>query len=211
MLIQRAGTGTLPPPGFTSPPWASLSRQWNQIPRPSTPTVTLGPTTITLGQEDSEGDDFLEDVQNQIDGHQFGWDNESPSRQVEVGAFKAEWRPVSNGEFERFWRGDGKDLVGLPKSWVEEDGAIHVCVFRATCDLTLLRFTPQVKTMYGPVPMEHAQHWPVLTSYDDLAIYAHAKGGRLPTEPELRLFLDTYDDGYEGGANSGFRNWHPVP
>lgn len=65
--------------------------------------------------------------------------------------------------------------------------------------------------MYGLVPMHVAEHWPVLTSYDDLAIYAKAKGGRLPTEPELRLFLDLYEVGHEGGANVGFRNWHPVP
>jgi L-histidine Nalpha-methyltransferase / hercynylcysteine S-oxide synthase len=63
--------------------------------------------------------------------------------------------------------------------------------------------------MYGPVAMSIAQHWPVLTSYDDLEVYASSKGGRLPTEPELRLFLDTYNDTYEHGANSGFRNWHP--
>ena len=65
--------------------------------------------------------------------------------------------------------------------------------------------------MYGPVSMDIAQHWPVLTSYDHLLMYAQSKGGRLPTEPELRLFLDTYDVGFEGGANIGFRNWHPVP
>jgi len=59
--------------------------------------------------------------------------------------------------------------------------------------------------------MDVAENWPVLTSYDDLARYAEWKGGRLPTEPELRLFLDLYDVGYEGGANIGFRNWHPVP
>jgi len=59
--------------------------------------------------------------------------------------------------------------------------------------------------------MKVAQHWPVLSSYDQLSAYARYMGGRLPTEPELRLFLDTYDVGHEGGANSGFRNWHPVP
>ena len=64
--------------------------------------------------------------------------------------------------------------------------------------------------MYGPVAFDIARHWPVLTAYDDLAAYAASKGGRLPTEPELRLFLDTYDVGHAGGANVGFRNWHPV-
>ena len=69
----------------------------------------------------------------------------------------------------------------------------------------------QVRTLYGYVSMSVAGDWAVLTSYDDLETYAKWKGGRLPTEPELRLFLDTYDVGHEGGANIGFRNWHPVP
>ena len=59
--------------------------------------------------------------------------------------------------------------------------------------------------------MKTAHLWPVMTTYDDLLTYATAKGGRIPTEPELRLFLDKFDYGYEGGTNVGFRNWHPVP
>ena len=59
--------------------------------------------------------------------------------------------------------------------------------------------------------MEIARNWPVLTSFDDLKLYARSKGGRLPTEPELRLFLDKYDVGYEGGTNIGFRHWHVTP
>lgn len=59
--------------------------------------------------------------------------------------------------------------------------------------------------------MEKAAHWPVLTSYDDLSKYAQVQGGRLPTESELRLFYDKFECGYEGGANVGFRNWHPIP
>ena len=69
----------------------------------------------------------------------------------------------------------------------------------------------KVRTLYGPVSMEIAAQWPVLASYDDLVLFAASKGGRLPTEPELRLFLDFYDVGHEGGANIGFRDWHPVP
>lgn len=64
--------------------------------------------------------------------------------------------------------------------------------------------------MYGPVPMFVARHWPVLTAYDDLCVYARSRGGRLPTEAELRLFLNEYAVGYEGGGPSGFRNWHPT-
>ncbi|KAF8221072.1 hypothetical protein L208DRAFT_1415679 [Tricholoma matsutake] len=193
MLIQRAGTGTLPPPGFLSPSWELLLQQWNSIPAPSNTTVTLGPVAVTLGHADCEGEDKLEGIAEDIDGHIFGWDNESPERKVDVGVFRVDWRPVSNCEFETFWRAEGAGKLGMPGSWVEEDGEI------------------KVRTMYGPVSMDIARHWPVLTSYDHLLMYAKSKGGRLPTEPELRLFLDTYDVGFEGGANFGFRNWHPVP
>lgn len=130
MLIQRAGTGTLPPPGFTVPPWEDLKHQWSSIPTPSTETVVVGPASVILGHQDSEADDerpeFVEDVQ----GHNFGWDNESPERHVTVDAFKAEWRPVSNHEFQQFWLGEGKRLgVQMPKSWViAEDEDIKVCV-----------------------------------------------------------------------------------
>ena len=68
-----------------------------------------------------------------------------------------------------------------------------------------------MRTLYGPVPMKIARNCPLITSFDNLSTYASVKGGRIPTEPELRLFLDKFECGYEGGANLGFRNWHPVP
>ncbi|KAJ7497023.1 C-type lectin protein [Mycena latifolia] len=190
MLIQRAGTGTIPPPGFVVPPWELLKLQWDATPAPSTDSVILGPATLTLGHNDSEADDFLPGTELEAEGRQYGWDNESPARQVEVGQFRAAWRPVTNKEFLVFWKA-GK--AELPKSWVEEDGEV------------------KVRTIYGLVSIDIAAHWPVLTTYDDLSAYAKSKGGRLPTEPELRLFLNKYDVGYEGGANIGLRNWHPVP
>ena len=59
MLIQRAGTGMLPPPGFAPPPWDALAAQWDAAPAPTTPTVQLGPCTLTLGHDDQEPDDLL--------------------------------------------------------------------------------------------------------------------------------------------------------
>lgn len=125
MLIQRAGTGTLPPPGFTAPSWEVLMQQWSNIPAPSSPSVVLGPATVTLGHQDSEGDDKLPELMNDVDGVTFGWDNESPPRQIKVDAFRVDWRPVTNGEFEAFWRAN-QGSVGLPGSWVEEDGKMKV-------------------------------------------------------------------------------------
>jgi len=194
MLIQRAGSGTLPPPGFTSPPWVSLVDKWvDQTPLVSSSTTTLGPATIILGHDDSEADDFHPEFMHNVDGHEFGWDNENPPRAVEVGKFTIDWRPVSNGEFYKFWRGKGHGKVDMPKSWIDEAEEI------------------KVRTLYGPVSMEISKDWPVTTSYDDLMLYAEHKGGHIPTEPELRLFFDTHDVGHKGGANIGFRNWHPIP
>ncbi|OBZ71212.1 hypothetical protein A0H81_08707 [Grifola frondosa] len=189
MLLQRAGTGTLPPTGFSPPVWSVLAESWERLPAPDTLTVTLGPETLTVGHDDSEAEDDTTDVA----GHEFGWDNEHPKRTVHVPEFKIEWRPVTNGEFYEFFIGEGKEQVQLPASWVEIDGEMLV------------------RTFYGPVPMKVAKDWPVITSYDNLSTYASVKGGRIPTEPELRLFLDKFECGYEGGANIGFRNWHPIP
>ncbi|EPQ54993.1 hypothetical protein GLOTRDRAFT_60878 [Gloeophyllum trabeum ATCC 11539] len=191
MLIQRAGTGTLPPPGPV-PPFEALARQWAATPPPATRTVTLGPATVVLGHDDQESEDLLEENALSVEGHAFGWDNESPRRAVAVGRVAFEWRPVSNAEFRAFWEERGAEIQ-MPASWVLDAGEL------------------KVRTLYGPVAFAVAAHWPVLTSYDNLAAYAARQGGRLPTEPELRLFLDTYDAGHAGGGNVGFRHWHPVP
>lgn len=182
----------LPPPGFAIPPWKQLAAQLEAVPPPATQYTVLGPCTLTMGHDDQEPDDLRPELETAVAGHEFGWDNESPPRAVSVGKFKASWRPVTNGEFLEYWRA-GDDSVPLPPSWVLEGGEVGV------------------RTLYGPVPMRVARTWPVLTAYDDIAAYAASRGGRIPTELELRLFLDTYQIGYEEGANMGFRNWHPLP
>jgi L-histidine Nalpha-methyltransferase / hercynylcysteine S-oxide synthase len=59
--------------------------------------------------------------------------------------------------------------------------------------------------------MKIAHLWPVIADYNGLSAYATHRGGRLPTEAELRLFFDKFEISYEEGRNVGFRNWHPVP
>jgi len=190
MLIQRAGTGTIPPSvgGFSTPCWESLAEVWDAAPDPSSATVTLGPATIELGHDDFEADDASLDVRD----HEFGWDNEHPRRKADVGEFRIGWRPITNGQFYEYWKAaEGK--VKMPKSWVRHNG--HV----------------MVRTLYGSVPMKIAHLWPVTTDYDSLSAYATVRGGRLPTEAELLLFYDKIECGYEGGRNIGFRNWHALP
>ncbi|KAJ7701438.1 DUF323 domain-containing protein [Mycena rosella] len=193
MLLQRAGSGTLPPPGFAPPSWTSLADAWNSAPEPMSSTVTLGPVTLTLSHDDNEAEDDVPGKDTDVAGHEFGWDNEHPKREVHVDEFRIEWRPVTNGQFFKYRASQAEGTVALPASWVEFEGAIHV------------------RTLYGPVPMKIAQNWPVLTSYSNLSKYAIVQGGRLPTESELRLFLNKFESGYEGGANLGFRNWHSIP
>jgi len=190
MLIQRAGTGTIPPSvgGFATPCWESLAETWDAAPEPPSATITLGPATVELGHDDFEVDDASLDVKD----HEFGWDNEHPRHKVDVGEFRIEWRPITNGQFYEFWK-KAEGEVLLPKSWVIQNGEVLV------------------RTLYGPVPMKIAQRWPVLTDYNSLSAYAIVRGGRLPTEAELRLFYDKFESGYAGGRNVGFRNWHPVP
>ena len=59
--------------------------------------------------------------------------------------------------------------------------------------------------------MKVAHLWPVVTDCNSLSAYATDRGGRIPTEAELRLFFDKFEICYEEGRNVGFRNWHPIP
>lgn len=189
ILLQSPETRT--PPGFTPPPFAQLAKQWAAVPKPSTPYAEIaGP--VVMGHDDQEPDDFADGTELTADPmHVLGWDNESPARTVDVAPLRVEWRPISNADFYAFWRAqDGK--MEMPKSWVLENGEV------------------KVKTFYGPLPLAIAGTWPCLASYEALLAYAQSKGGRIPREHELRLFLDKYNVRFEEGANAGFRHWHPT-
>lgn len=128
MLLQGAGipNGTLPPPGFATPQWEVLAEQWDAVPPPEDPTVILGPDTIVLGHDDPEDEDENPEKATILDGVEFGWDNEHPSREVEVKQIRISWRPVTNGEFYEYWKEDGTGKVSMPASWIESDGGVQV-------------------------------------------------------------------------------------
>ena len=149
MLLQRAGSGTLPPTGFIAPPWTSLAEDWNKTPAPRAKTVTLGPAVVSLGHDDDEGED---DTKSLTEGHEFGWDNEHPKRQVNVDRFKIEWRPVTNGEFSQFYFGAGNGKVSFPASWVDDDGIIKVCAF-------LIKFTCPTMPRFRYALYMDLSHW----------------------------------------------------
>lgn len=50
-----------------------------------------------------------------------------------------------------------------------------------------------VRTVYGPVPLKFALHWPVSASYDDLSGCATWMGGRIPTAAEARSIYNHVD------------------
>ncbi|KAL1663454.1 hypothetical protein GGF50DRAFT_116039 [Schizophyllum commune] len=204
MLLMKAGEGLRAPKGFAPPPWEALVEAWDAEPELEGETLTIGPAEVTLGHEDDETLD--EQVSEEaVRKREFGWDNEHPVRTEKVGEVRMSWRPISNGEFYTYWSAN-RATVPLPPSWVEP----------AKDDATTTNTADpyggmRVRTLYGSVHMKYAHRWPVMASYDMLSAYAVVRGGRLPTEAELRLFLDKFESGYEGGANVGFRNWHPTP
>jgi formylglycine-generating enzyme required for sulfatase activity len=126
MLLQRAGSDVIPPPGFCPPPWESLAAAWDSAPMPPSDTVTLGPAVITIGHDDFEADDVDPEKTRNVVGHEFGWDNEYPKRETHVAKFRIAWRPVTNGQFYAFYEGGGKNKVELPATWIEEEGKIKV-------------------------------------------------------------------------------------
>lgn len=51
-----------------------------------------------------------------------------------------------------------------------------------------------VRTVYGPVSLAHALHWPVSASYDELTRCAKWMGGRIPTAEEARSIYSYADE-----------------
>ena len=135
MLVQKAdsdGSGTAPPPGIHAPVWDELVKQWDAIPVPAHSSTELGPEIISVGRDDHEPDDYVAKEFIDVELHSFGWDNENPRRQVEVGKFRVDFRPITVGEFYEFWMSGTNEGVSsiLPASWIEDGGEVKVCVVR---------------------------------------------------------------------------------
>lgn len=161
MLIQSPKTR--PPPYVPTPDWQELATRGKK------PAIDEGDKwqffpsgEVTLGLDDPEEDIVVSDAP-------FGWDNENPRRKQKVKSFLASKRPITNGEYALFLQHTNG---APPLSWTGSAPNWNV------------------KTVFGPVPLSLATDWPVMASYDDLNAYAQWKGGRLPTEGELRLLHD---------------------
>lgn len=135
----------------------------------------------------------------------FGWDNEFGLTPVAVEAFSLDSAPVRNSDWLEFLRTVGEPTALWPQNWALSGGE------------------PAIKTVFGLVPFEVAEGWPVQVSGTQARVYCAAKGGRLPTEAELWHAAHGQPDGgcrrYPWGehapgpqhGNFGFRHFHPVP
>lgn len=179
MLVQSEKT--LPPPGTILPDFEGMAVQAkaNAV---ENEWFTIPAQDIEIGLEDPDD--------NSGPDHYYGWDNEKPKRSAHVPSFKAQGRPITNGEYAHYLEKNG--IKQLPASWdsarrdsltvVNGKGNGHI---NGTVTQDYLR-NKAVRTVYGAVPLELALNWPVSASYDELAGCAAWMGGRIPTFEETR-------------------------
>lgn len=184
MLAQSQDTEA---PG-AAPDWEVLKSTWTMD---TNKVIDVPARKITLGHDDPEQDD--DKSGKDWSAHEFGWDEESPSYTVDVKSFKADALPITNGEYLAFLNSTAEDKI--PASWIKVDDKI------------------MIRTFYGPADFEVGKEWPLMASKLEIEAYAGSKGGRLPTEAELRVLWETDNGPRVDGenANIGFRNWHPIP
>ncbi|SPO19840.1 related to TAD2 - tRNA-specific adenosine deaminase 2 [Ustilago trichophora] len=186
MLIQSPNTK--PPAGFMAPDWATLSKRWQAEyekrggRRALEQRFHFEASSVELGHDDDDTRDFeitaarptsdIRDLNMQLGQPEFGWDNEHPRRRVETMSFSISALPISNAQYLDFLK--ATDSADAPASWLKSDSGESY----------------SVRTFYGPVDMVTAQHWPVQASGKQLSAYAAWKGGRLPSQAELRKLMD---------------------
>ena len=194
MLLQS--DKTRPPPGM-APDFETMAKQARKAAVPNE-WIKVPASTITVGLNDPETDDGPD--------RYFGWDNEKPQRSVNVPAFEAQARPLTNEDYARFLDQTGRD--GLPASWTTEgplrssskaNGVPHVNGNGVYLNGSSPQLTDAylngifVRTVYGPVPLKCALDWPVFASYDELSRCAAWMNGRIPTADEARSIYSYVD------------------
>lgn len=156
----------------------------------------------------------------QVNGDEFGWDNELSAHEVEVGEFAIENHNVTNREFLRFIQAGGYENRGLWSeeawAWKEKEGIEHPVFWRKEGSLWAYQ------GMFGE--MRLPQEWPVYVSHAEASAYARWLGRKLPTEGQFhRAAYGTasgrrersYPWGEEAPSaakgNFNFQGWDPSP
>lgn len=163
-----------------------------------------------IGIPASEFDVGMDDPENDLGPDRyFGWDNEKPSRQVEVPAFEAKARPITNHEYAQYL--DRTHRSDIPASWAsspedsqgglvsngngykeEQSNSVYLNGHSEPLTDAYLK-GKSIRTVYGLVPLEYALDWPVFASFDQLSACAKWMNGRIPTADEVRSIY-TYAD-----------------
>ena len=170
-------------------------------------TVAIGSGPVVLGAD--------------FDAIPFGWDNEFPELEVEVGGFVIDRAPVRNSEFEEFVEDGGYQR---PELWRDEDwlwrqrvGLYHPVFWsRDHGDWSYL-------AMFDSFALDRVADWPVYVSHAEAEAFCRWRGERLATEAEFHRAAYTTPDGgvraYPWGderpaqrhGNLDFRHWAPTP
>ena len=195
MLIQSPSTR--PPAVVAQPRWDVLAKRWEEE-AVSNKVLSLSGGTIELGHHDVEGEDEMFPDQHGWAGHEFGWDNEHPKVAVTVKPFRVDSLPVSNTDYLDYLHSinaNFDDHEAIPASWVK------------------VGTEWKIRSLYGPLGFDVAGRWPLMASKNEIDGYAKSKGGRMPTEGELRLLWSSPEGPKPAGAlaNVGVKNWHPIP
>ena len=192
MLLQSDQTKA--PPGIV-PSFEKLAAKARADRVPNS-WVQVPAQRISVGLDDVENDEGPD--------RYFGWDIEKPRRHVSVCAFEAKARPISVSEYACFLEQTSNDDA-LPAFWTlkakqkvtatQELGveAKHTKVNGIDQPLVptdQYLVGKYVRTVYGPVPLRYAVDWPMMASYNELALCAAWMGGRIPSEAEARSLYE---------------------
>lgn len=196
MLVQS--DKIRPPPGEI-PKFAALAEQAKRN-RTTNEWFDLPASRIAIGLDDPENDHGPQ--------RYFGWDNEKPVRVIDVPAFQAKARPITNQEYGQYL--EQTHISRVPASWTlvteetpkskarpkEANGVTSNGVYVNGRSKPLTDAYLQgkaVRTVCGLVPLKHALDWPVLASFDELSGCAKWMNGRIPTVEEARTIYNHVD------------------
>ena len=187
LYILLQSDKTLPPPGVR-PDFEALAVQASKDSVPNQ-WIDVPAGRVSVGMNDPENADGPT--------RYFGWDNEKPLRTIDVHAFQAKARPLTNEDYARFL--EEREDFKAPASWYVEvkeapeagrslsSAASRLYVNGSSAPISAFFLEGKfVRTVYGLVPLRFALHWPVVASYDELSGCATWMNGRIPTAEEVR-------------------------